>query len=127
MADVFLLACSRRYGVGPLAAVGRIDPGDVVWVTTGRKTLRFEVEEVLRVPKRTLDLDRLFAREGRPLLHRHSTCGHVFDPVTTCSVCHEPVSAREVTTLPGPAAPLPPDAGTEGRRPAARRRKAVVT
>ena len=65
--------------------------------------------------------------EGRPLLHRHSTCGHVFDPVTTCSVCHEPVVAREVTTLPGPAAPLPPDAGAEGGRPAARRRKAVVT
>nr|WP_275588443.1 class F sortase [Microlunatus panaciterrae] len=70
---------SRRYGIGPLAAVGRIDAGDVVLVTTGRKTLRFGVEEVLRVPKRTLDLDRLFTREGRPLL-RIVTCGGAYDP-----------------------------------------------
>ena len=27
--------------------------------------------------------------EGPPMLHRHTTCGHTFAPVTTCSVCGE--------------------------------------
>ena len=42
--------------------------------------------------------------EGRPLLHRHKACGHLFDPVTSCSVCGEAVQAREVTVEPGPGA-----------------------
>jgi DNA-binding HxlR family transcriptional regulator len=41
---------------------------------------------------------------GRPLLHEHRACGHVFDPVLTCSVCGEAVTAREVTVHPGPGA-----------------------
>jgi DNA-binding HxlR family transcriptional regulator len=46
----------------------------------------------------------LAGEAGRPLLHRHLACGHVFDPVMTCSVCGEAVSPREVQTLPGPGA-----------------------
>jgi DNA-binding HxlR family transcriptional regulator len=43
---------------------------------------------------------------GRPVLHRHKTCGHDFDPVMTCSVCREPLSAKEVHVHPGPGADL---------------------
>ena len=44
--------------------------------------------------------------EGRPLLHRHKGCGCDFDPVLVCSVCAEPVAARDVETRPGPGARL---------------------
>lgn len=42
--------------------------------------------------------------EGRPLLHRHCGCGQLFDPVMVCSVCHEPVTARQVEVERGPGA-----------------------
>lgn len=42
--------------------------------------------------------------EGRPLLHRHSRCGQLFDPLTVCSHCGEPLSPRDVTVEPGPGA-----------------------
>jgi DNA-binding HxlR family transcriptional regulator len=41
---------------------------------------------------------------GRPLLHEHKTCGAVFDPVTVCSECGEPLRAKAVRTQPGPGA-----------------------
>lgn len=50
---------------------------------------------------------------GRPLLHEHKSCGHTFDPVLVCSECHEPVTARDVQTRPGPGTP----AATFGRQP----------
>ena len=43
-------------------------------------------------------------RAGRPLLHRHAGCGQLFDPVTVCSECGEPLQAREVGVEPGPGA-----------------------
>ena len=46
----------------------------------------------------------LAGEAGRPLLHRHLSCGHVFDPVMSCSVCGEVVSPRDVRPLPGPGA-----------------------
>lgn len=46
-------------------------------------------------------------KEGRPLLHRHTGCGHLFDPVTVCSECMAALSAREVTVEPGPGKPVP--------------------
>jgi DNA-binding HxlR family transcriptional regulator len=42
-------------------------------------------------------------KKGRPALHQHVACGHVFDPVMTCSECAEALKAREVKVLPGPA------------------------
>ncbi|RIK97150.1 MAG: transcriptional regulator [Proteobacteria bacterium] len=39
---------------------------------------------------------------GRPMLHEHKSCGHVFDPVMTCSVCGGRISARDVLTHDGP-------------------------
>ncbi len=44
---------------------------------------------------------------GRPLLHEHKRCGHMFDPVMVCSECREPLSAKEVHTHPGPGAAAP--------------------
>jgi DNA-binding HxlR family transcriptional regulator len=41
---------------------------------------------------------------GRPMLHEHLACGHPFDPVTTCSVCNEPIEPRAVRVKPGPGA-----------------------
>jgi hypothetical protein len=41
---------------------------------------------------------------GRPLLHEHKKCGHLFDPVMVCSECGEPLNAKEVHTHPGPGA-----------------------
>ena len=43
-------------------------------------------------------------RRGRPLLHRHARCGQLFDPVTVCSECGEPLEAREVSVEPGSGA-----------------------
>ncbi|MBI1199669.1 MAG: transcriptional regulator [Phenylobacterium sp.] len=42
--------------------------------------------------------------EGPPLLHRHKACGCDFAPVTTCSECGEPVTARDVEVRTGPGA-----------------------
>lgn len=39
---------------------------------------------------------------GAPLLHRHKTCGHDFQPVTTCSHCHAAIEARNVSIRPAP-------------------------
>jgi len=52
---------------------------------------------------------------GRPLLHEHKKCGKLFDPVMVCSECGEPLSAKEVTTRPGPGArPDPSKLGAAG-------------
>jgi DNA-binding HxlR family transcriptional regulator len=37
---------------------------------------------------------------GRPLHHRHLSCGERFDPVTICSHCREPLHARDVRVEP---------------------------
>ena len=41
---------------------------------------------------------------GRPVLHRHTACGHDFDPLTVCSVCRAPIEPRAVAVRPGPGA-----------------------
>ena len=41
---------------------------------------------------------------GRPMLHEHKTCGHMFDPVMVRSECGEPLSAKAVHVHPGPGA-----------------------
>lgn len=66
--------------------------------------------------------DRHMADErGRPLLHRHKACGETFDPVTTCSVCGEPLDARSVQVEPGPGAGPEAEAPRAGRRRGAAR------
>lgn len=49
----------------------------------------------------------LAGKKGRPVLHRHRSCQHTFDPVVTCSECGEVVDPREVDVLPGPGAQDP--------------------
>jgi DNA-binding HxlR family transcriptional regulator len=51
--------------------------------------------------------EQLAGSAGRPLLHRHLACGHLFDPVMTCSACGEAVAPRDVRVLPGPGAADP--------------------
>jgi DNA-binding HxlR family transcriptional regulator len=46
-------------------------------------------------------------KKGRPVLHRHQNCGHVFDPVLVCSECNEPVEPRAVDVMAGPGAGSP--------------------
>ena len=41
---------------------------------------------------------------GRPMLHQHKTCGHMFDPVMACSECGGPLSAKAVHVHPRPGA-----------------------
>jgi len=48
--------------------------------------------------------EHMSGSRGRPLLHRHTGCGHLFDPVTTCSACGEAIGARDVAVEPGPGA-----------------------
>jgi hypothetical protein len=70
---------SRRFGVGPLVGLQRVRPGDVVVVQATSGPLTFEVDRVQLIKKRDLDLERLFAREGRPVL-RIVTCGGRYLP-----------------------------------------------
>lgn len=48
---------------------------------------------------------------GRPLLHRHTSCGHLFDPISTCSHCGEALRAKDVAVERGPGA-REPDPGS---------------
>jgi DNA-binding HxlR family transcriptional regulator len=41
---------------------------------------------------------------GKPVLFEHR-CGHVFDPLVTCSACGETVTPHDVRVRPGPGAP----------------------
>ena len=43
-------------------------------------------------------------KAGRPLLHRHVGCGHLFDPLTVCSECHGALTAKDVAVERGPGA-----------------------
>lgn len=43
-------------------------------------------------------------KEGRPMLFRHKTCGHQFEPRVTCSACGEPIRADDIVAFPGPGA-----------------------
>ena len=40
-------------------------------------------------------------KEGRPLLHRHTVCGHLFDPVVVCSTCSGEIHAKDVAVEKG--------------------------
>src|SRR5260221_11216909 len=50
-------------------------------------------------------------KAGRPLLHEHPACGHVFDPVLSCSVCPGAGTAKEARVRPRPGAKPPLLAG----------------
>jgi len=70
---------SRQYGVGPLARLRKVRPGDLVEITmTDSTTLRYRATVVRDIPKQKLAVDDLFARDGSPLL-RIVTCGGPYD------------------------------------------------
>jgi sortase (surface protein transpeptidase) len=89
---------SRQYGVGPLAALNRLRPGDEVVVVTENGTERFQVRSVQLVNKQGLDLGKVFDRDGDRLL-RIITCGGTFRrsqgvPGERCGDGAAPVSDR---------------------------------
>lgn len=53
---------------------------------------------------------------GPPLRVVHRACGHRFTPEVTCSSCGEPVTGRDVVTLPGPGAAAAPGTRVLARR-----------
>lgn len=61
--------------------------------------------------------EQMADKKGRPALHRHDRCNHLFDPVTVCSECGEELVPNEVRVLAGPGADLTRLApGIEGPR-----------
>jgi DNA-binding HxlR family transcriptional regulator len=46
----------------------------------------------------------LTGKKGRPVLYRHTTCGHLFDARLACSECGDLISPREVEPIEGPGA-----------------------
>jgi len=40
--------------------------------------------------------------KGAPVVYRHNSCGHVTNPLLSCSACGEALAAHEVTPLAGP-------------------------
>lgn len=70
---------SSRYGIGPLVELRRLRTGDRIVVRTNDGDLTFRVNRIDLVSKRALDLDEVFARDGRPVL-RILTCGGPYLP-----------------------------------------------
>ena len=71
----------------------------------------------------------LAGRKGRPLLHEHVACGHVFDPVTSCSACGTAIDPRGVTVVAGRGRrlPDPPRSATTGSSGASAETQPVAT
>ncbi len=70
---------SRRYGVGPLVQLRRLERGDQVVVTSKGGRQVFVVTDVQRIRKRALPLRELFRRTG-PAELRIITCGGPYEP-----------------------------------------------
>jgi DNA-binding HxlR family transcriptional regulator len=58
-------------------------------------------------------------REGSPILFVHKSCGHLFEPVVTCSACAEVISAETVKAVAGPGGAARPGTMLVARRLAA--------
>jgi hypothetical protein len=70
---------SRRYGIGPLAGLRRLSPGDEIVVRTATGPISFEVRSVRMIGKRALPVSELFDRAGPPRL-RIVSCGGAYLP-----------------------------------------------
>ncbi len=66
-------------GIGPLAGLTSLRPGQSVVLDAGDETVRYLVEEVRQVDKAVVDLEALFSRDGPPRLHL-VTCGGAYLP-----------------------------------------------
>lgn len=70
---------TARHGIGPLARLGELRPGDRLLVRVGGRLVGYSVTSVTRVAKSVLDLPALFSRVGPPRLHL-VTCGGAYLP-----------------------------------------------
>ena len=84
-------------GLGPLARLGELRPGDRIEVRTGRGRVAYAVTSVDRVAKSVLDLPAVFSRTGRPRLHL-VTCGGAYLPDQGGYQDNVVVSARRLTS-----------------------------
>lgn len=70
---------SKEYGVGPLARLRTVRPGDVATLRSGDGSIRsYRIRTVEDIAKSKLVLERIFDRDGAPLL-RIITCGGPYD------------------------------------------------
>ena len=71
---------SRRFGVGPLARLSELTPGDLMSVRLqGGREVRYRVAAVQRFDKQSRALEAVFDRDG-PSILRVVTCGGAYDP-----------------------------------------------
>jgi sortase (surface protein transpeptidase) len=70
---------SREYGVGPLAGLRRLSPGDKIIVESRGDRLTFRVEAIRQISKRAVPLAEVFDRNG-PSRLRIVTCGGPYLP-----------------------------------------------
>ncbi len=70
---------SRRYGVGPLVKLQRLERGDTIVIASAQGRTSFSVTAVERISKRALPVRDLFRRTGSHEL-RIITCGGPYDP-----------------------------------------------
>lgn len=66
-------------GIGPLAGLTALRPGESIVLDVGEETVRYRVEEVRQVDKAVVDLEALFSRDGPSRLHL-VTCGGPYLP-----------------------------------------------
>ncbi|MFD3400121.1 class F sortase [Kribbella sp. NPDC058693] len=70
---------SKQYGVGPLARLRRLHPGDMAVIRLSNNSVTsYRVRTVEDIAKSSLALDKVFDRDGAPLL-RIITCGGPYD------------------------------------------------
>jgi sortase (surface protein transpeptidase) len=70
---------TRRYGIGPLAALRRLSRGDEIVVRTATGSVTYEVRSVHMISKRALPLNEIFDQDGPPRL-RIVSCGGAYLP-----------------------------------------------
>ncbi len=109
-------AFERRLGITRHVLADRlkklVEAGVLRRVAYQRRPPRYEY----RLTEKGLDLNAVLLalvrwgdlhkgdERGRPTLYQHQDCGHLFDPVMTCSACGGAVTARNVRILEGPGA-----------------------
>lgn len=70
---------SKQYGVGPLVRLRKVRPGDVATIRLNDKSVKqYRIQTVEDITKSSLALNKVFDRDGTPLL-RIITCGGPYD------------------------------------------------
>jgi sortase (surface protein transpeptidase) len=87
---------TRAEGVGPLAGMAALRPGDLIEVRAGRQFVTYRTTSVTRISKALIDLPAVFSRRGAPRLHL-VTCGGAYLPDRGGYQDNVVVSARRVS------------------------------